>query len=113
MNKKYVREKKPYLPLVYICSPYAGDTHKNVKNARIYSRFAIDNGCIPLTPHLMYPQFMSEEKERGLAMHFNYVLLGKCDQIWVFGDDLSFGMLEEIRIAKKRKMKIKFIKEVI
>jgi len=45
-------------------------------------------------------------------MHFNYVLLGKCEEVWVFGDKISPGMAEEIKIAKKRKMKIRYIKEV-
>ena len=28
-------------------------------------------------------------KERADAMHFNYVLLGKCNELWVFGDVIS------------------------
>lgn len=106
--------KKEYYPLVYICSPYSGDTNKNINNARKYSRYAIDKGFIPLAPHLLFPQFMSDEKERDLAMHFNYVLLGKCEEIWVFGDDITSGMTFEIEIAKKRRMKIRYIsREVI
>lgn len=106
--------KKEYYPLVYICSPYSGDTNTNIKNARKYSRYAINKGFIPLAPHLLFPQFMSDEKERDLAMHFNYVLLGKCEEIWVFGDDMTSGMTFEIEIAKKRRMKIRYIsREVI
>ena len=58
----------------------------------------------PVTPHLLYPQFMDDEnpKERADAMHFNYVLLGKCNELWVFGDVISKGMAHEIGIAKKR-----------
>lgn len=41
-------------------------------------------------------------KERADAMHFNYVLLGKCNELWVFGDVISKGMAHEIGIAKKR-----------
>ena len=33
-----------FRPIVYICSPYAGDTESNVKAAREYSRFAVDMG---------------------------------------------------------------------
>lgn len=101
-------KKTAYLPLVYICSPYAGDIKNNVLNARKYSRFAIDNNAIPVTPHLMYPQFMNEETERNKAMHFNYVLLGKCTELWVFGGVVSCGMAHEISVARKRKMKIRW-----
>ena len=105
--------ERKYYPLVYICSPFAGDIHRNIDKARKYSRFALERGNIPIAPHLLFPQFMGEEKERSLAMHFNYVLLGKCKEIWVFGKEISSGMAYEIRIAKKRNMPIKYIEEVI
>lgn len=104
--------KTKYYPLVYICSPFSGDVENNVIKARTYSRYALDEGNIPIAPHLLFPQFMNDESERRLAMHFNYVLLGKCEEVWVFGDNISSGMAEEIKIAKKRKMKIRCIKEV-
>lgn len=44
-------------------------------------------------------------------MHFNYVLLGKCEEIWVFGETMSKGMSEEIDIARKRKMKMRWFNE--
>lgn len=34
--------------------------------------------------------------EREMAMHFNYVLLGKCTEVWVFGGVISRGMAREI-----------------
>ena len=37
-----------FRPLVYICSPYAGDVETNTKNARRYSRFAIESHTIPI-----------------------------------------------------------------
>ena len=103
-------KKAAYLPLVYVCSPYAGDVETNVKNARAYSRFAVDENAIPVTPHLLYPQFMDDgnEAEREMAMHFNYVLLGKCTEVWVFGGVISRGMAREIGVAKKRRMKIRW-----
>lgn len=103
-------KKAAYLPLVYVCSPYAGDVENNVANAKKYSRFAVENNAIPVTPHLLYPQFMddSNEQEREQAMHFNYVLLGKCTELWVFGGVVSRGMAREINVAKKRRMKIRW-----
>lgn len=109
-----------YRPLVYICSPYAGDVQQNTENARRYSRFALLRNTIPLTPHLLYPQFMDDSNpaERQLAQHkINYVLVGKCDELWVFGSVLSSGMEYEVSIAKKRRMKIRYftddLKEVM
>ena len=46
-------KKAAYLPLVYVCSPYAGDIENNVKNAKTYSGFAVENKPIPITPHFL------------------------------------------------------------
>ena len=53
-------------PIVYIASPYAGDVKRNAEMARRYSRYAIDQGCIPITPHLWLPGILSEATEREL-----------------------------------------------
>lgn len=97
-------------PLVYVCSPYAGDIENNIKNACKFGRFTYKQNGIPVIPHLMYPQFMDDtnELEREIAIHFNYVLLGKCNELWVFGGVISKGMAREIGIATKRRMKIKW-----
>lgn len=97
-----------YRPLVYICSPFSGDIEGNTKKAREYSRFAVDQGAIPLAPHLLLPQFMSEQTERELAMFMDMVLLGRCEQIWVFGNQISNGMAAEIEKAKQNNMKIRY-----
>ena len=60
IEKKEKSARRVYRPLVYICSPYAGDVERNVNMARVYSRFAVKNTCIPLAPHLLYPQFMDD-----------------------------------------------------
>lgn len=101
-REETVADKKAvYLPLVYICSPYAGDVDHNVTNARTYIRFAVDNNAIPITPHLLYLPFMddSREEDRELAMHFNYVLLGKCTELWVCGGLVRQGMVREIGLT--------------
>lgn len=106
--------KERYRPLVYICSPYAGDVRRNVENARKYSRFALEQNTIPLTPHLLYPQFMkiNDPAEQKIVRYkINYVLIGKCDELWVFGGVLSSNMEYEISVAEKRRMKIRYFTE--
>lgn len=99
---------KDYKPLVYICSPYAGDTGKNTENARRYCRFAVNRNSIPIAPHLLFPQFMNEEAERENALFMGSVLLGKCDEMWVFGNTISNGMRQEITKAEAFKKKVRY-----
>lgn len=102
------KAEKKYLPLVYICSKYSGDTVQNTEAAKHYSRFAVDSGAIPLAPHLLLPLYMKEESERELAMFMDMVLLGKCDEVWIFGTEASSGMRMEIAKAKKNRKKIRY-----
>ena len=100
-----------YYPLVYVCSPYRGNVEENVNKAREYSRFTFNKKNIPITPHLLYPQFLNDDDlfERNIAIHkINYVLLGLCKEMWVFGDDITEGMQREILVAKKRKKVIRY-----
>lgn len=76
-----------FRPMVYICSPYSGDIEANTNKAKAFCRFALDNGQIPLAPHLFFPQFMndSDPKERDLALFMDIILMGKCQELWVLG----------------------------
>ena len=100
-----------YYPLVYVCSPYRGNIDENIINARKYSRFTFDKKNIPITPHLLYPQFINDNDlfERNIAIHkINYVLIGLCKEMWVFGDEITEGMQREILVAQKRKKPIRY-----
>ena len=44
----------------------------------------------------------------GVDIFFALVLLGKCDEIWVFGERMSEGMEREIAKARKRNMPIRY-----
>lgn len=104
-------ETRKYRPLVYICSPFSGDIKGNTEKAKNYSRFAVDSGAIAFAPHLLLPLYMQEETERELAMFMDMVFLGKCDELWVFGDVVSQGMQAEISKAKKKNMIIRYFTE--
>lgn len=110
---KVEREEKTarYRPLVYICSPFSGDVSGNIERAEKYSRYAVDSKAIPIAPHLLFPQFMSDDAERELALFMDMVLLGKCEELWVFGELVTEGMSAEIAKAKRKNMKIRYFTE--
>ena len=69
-EEKVAAKAAAFRPVVYICSPYSGDTEKNVVNACRYSRFAVDRHCLPITPHIYFTQFMDDNvpEERNTAI---------------------------------------------
>ena len=98
-----------FKPLVYICAPFSGDVQANIKNAVKLAELAYQKGCIPLTPHLLFP-FMDDEnkKHRKDAMFMDIILLGKCQELWVLGDKITQGMEKEIEVATERRQTIKY-----
>lgn len=113
IEKEEKAAKRAYRPLVYICSPFAGDEERNMEKARRYSRFAVRQACIPVAPHLLFPQFMDDSvpAERSISLFMGMVLLGKCEQVWVFGSTISVGMAAEIEKAEKKNMLIRYFTE--
>lgn len=104
-------ESRPaFRPLVYVCAPFSGDIEGNKKKAAEFAEFAYKNGCIPVTPHLLFP-FMNDESssERALALHMDIVLMGKCQEVWVLSENgITSGMAAEIEKATKRRQTVRY-----
>lgn len=111
--EKEERALRAFRPIIYICSPYAGDIEKNVNAARGYSRFAVDKGFIPLAPHLLFPQFLNDAdpNERELGLFFGNALMSKCSEVWVFGSFISPGMQAEIKRARWKNYRLRYFTE--
>lgn len=103
-------KRTAYKPLVFICSSFAGDMVRNAERARAYCRFAVSKNCIPIAPHLLFPQFMEEADpaQRELGIFFGLVLQSKCKEVWVFGRIISKGMAVEIQKANERQLPIRY-----
>lgn len=97
-------------PLAYVASPYKGNIEENVKNAKAYCAYVESQGYIPIAPHLLFPQFIPEEKRREEALYMALNLLHHCEYIFFFGDKFSEGMKLEYKKAVKTKSKDKIIK---
>lgn len=110
LNQVQAETKQRFRPLVYICSPFSGEVEKNIQNARKFSRYAVEKGRIPVTPHLLYPQFLNDDdpNDRELGLLFGNVLMDKCKEIWVFGERISPGMKGEIARAKKKRYAVRY-----
>jgi hypothetical protein len=111
--EKEERALRAFRPIVYICSPYAGDTESNIKAAQKYSRFAVNKGYIPIAPHLLFPQFLNDTDptERKLGLLFGNALMSKCSEVWVFGERISAGMEAEIKRARWKNYRLRYFTE--
>lgn len=82
--------------LLYVCSPYRGDTKRNKEYARKLTRAALDNGFIPVTVHLYLTEATDdtnpEERVRGMAAGMK--ILENCKYILI-GD--RYGISESMK----------------
>ena len=102
-SKKLMKDGFFRMKTVFICSPYRGNVAENEKKAIAYSKQAAKAGYVPVAPHLLLTQFLNdrnpEERIQGLTM--GQELLKRCDEIWVYGPNISQGMKYEIETAKE------------
>lgn len=112
-NIEQEAKRSAYRPLVFICSPYAGDRERNAQRARAFCRFAVSEHCIPIAPHLLFPQFMEEDDpaQRRLGIFFGLVLQSKCREVWAFGGKITKGMSVELAKARERGLPIRYFTE--
>lgn len=105
LSQAEAEERKAW-PVVYVCSAYRGNERVNVMRAREYCKFVVSRHCVPLAPHLLFPQFLTESTQRGLAMKMDYLLLLRCDELWAFGE-VTEGMQSEIELAQDEGMRVR------
>ena len=88
--------------LIYVASAYSGDVKENSERAKRYCVHVINEGGVPIAPHLLFTQFLDDSvpHERKLGLDLGLKLLERCDEVWVFGD-VSEGMKREIEKAEE------------
>lgn len=97
---------------VYICAPLGGNVKENLERVRRYARYALKCGTAPVVPHfyaLCLDDNQKEEHEIGMAAGLS--LLWFCDEMWIFGDEVTKGMAAEIRFCKSLNVKTRKIRE--
>ena len=97
---------------VYICAPLGGDVEGNLQRAKRYTEYALRCGTAPVVPHfyaLCLDDHDPEEREIGRTAGLS--LLWFCDEMWIFGDEVTEGMEAEIRFCKNLNIRTCVIRE--
>jgi len=56
----------------------------------------VEDGFLPIGPHIYLPQFVDEGTEREEALSMCTQLVEVCDELRVYGDHVTSGMFREI-----------------
>ncbi len=91
------------MKIIYVVSPYAGDIEKNTEFAKTACRFVMNEGHAFFCPHLLYPNILDEQnpQQRQLGLDMGLAMLQNCNELWCFGDHISYGMMAEIEEAQR------------
>lgn len=94
--------------MVYICAPYSGDVEENTKRVAAFAKYAYDKGNIPLTVHLLFP-FIDDtnEEDRRIAIFMDIVLMGKRQEDWVLGNEITRCKRIETEKVNKHRQKVR------
>ena len=101
--------------IIFVSSPYSGDVERNTELAQSYCRVVVEQGHTPIAPHLLFPQFLDEgsEWERAKGIGMGLQLLERCDELWVFSEELppriSSGMAIEIQFADQKQIPVRYV----
>lgn len=97
---------------VYICSPLGGDVEDNLHKVKRYTKYALLCGTAPVVPHF-YALCLDDNnpKEREIGMAAGRSLLWFCDELWMFGDEITEGMTAELQLCKHLNVKNRTIRE--
>ena len=101
------------MKLIYVASPYAGDIEQNTEFARKACRHVMSEGHAFFAPHLLYPQLLDDSKpqERQAGLDMGLAMLPRCDELWCYGDRISFGMHLEIEEAVRLGIPVRRVME--
>ena len=102
------------MKLIYMASPYAGDIEQNTEFARKACRHVMNEGHAFFAPHLLYPQLLDDSKpqERQAGLDMGLAMLPRCDELWCYGDRISFGMHLEIEEAVRLGIPVRRVMEL-
>jgi len=88
---------------VFISHLVGGDVHGNAKKILDICKKIHDKNIIPVVPYLVTIRYLNDEiaEDRKLGMEANFEAFrrGYIDEVWLFGDRISPGMEQEIRLA--------------
>ena len=91
---------------IYICfNEKNAETRNMVKQA---CAILAKKGCTPVAPFLYFPIFMDEKEQREDIFYLCDNLIPGCVELWVLGGQMTHRMKEEILLAHKHDLDVRF-----
>ena len=107
-TRKWARVKRK----IYVCAPLGEDWDDDIENAAKYYEFTLQSECVPVGPHAYATMFgVNEASEIKRLRQAGMSLIWFCDEIWVFGEQITESMQEEISFGRNMKIRMRKIRD--
>ena len=104
MENKEKNVDKVGMEKVYVCSQYGtrGNRETNLEFAKLFCMAVIEEGKIPICPHLFLAEVLNDdvESQRAAGLKIGLELLEECDELRIYSQ-ISEGMKAEILKAEE------------
>lgn len=106
--RKWARVKRK----IYVSAPLGKDWDEDIENAAKYYEFTLQSECVPVGPHAYATMFgVNEASEIKRLRQAGMSLIWFCDEIWVFGEQITESMQEEISFGRNMKIRMRQIRD--
>lgn len=107
MNYAKIMIKKK---IVYIAHPINGNSRGNILKVLAICQHVHRGVVMPIAPYLTPLSYLDDtkpkERAKGLIYNREFFKRGLIDELWLYGEKISDGMLGEIKLAKKYQIPI-------
>lgn len=90
--------------IIFIGHPIRGAVEENMKKVLTLCEEVHKQGNIPVAPYLVSLQYLDDTvvEDRELGIESNHLCFHKhfVDELWLYGDHISQGMEDEVRVAR-------------
>lgn len=106
--RKWSRVKRK----IYVCAPFGVDLETELEDVAKYYEFTLQSECVPVGPHALAKMLGCKNEAKIKQMRqAGMSLIWFCDEIWVFGEQVTESMQEEIGFGRNMKIRMRKIRE--
>ncbi len=97
---------------VYICAPMDGELEVALERIKAYTEYALKCGAAPVVPQFYLQCIPNTTENTEILRSAARSLLWYCDEIWVFGDEVTEAMASDLGFCRDFHIKVKRIRSL-
>ncbi len=97
------------MKVVYISFSFRDIERKNSEDIRAYFKYALKEGVLPINPISIAKELQEASTHKKGIFNKRLELIKRCDEVWVFQEKIQDNMIQDVNVAKRHNIPVKFI----